>query len=228
MAIAFDAASGGTRFASTGTSHSWSHTFSGTDRFASVQVGSYRATGGGDVVTGVTIDGVSCTLDNKDDVQPNTHYYNFYLVAPSSGTVTIEVSYASTNYVWATCASYTGVDQSSPIDSSGIDSSGANTRNSITSTTTVVASDCWLIGGMFANAGGVSAGTGTIVRTTSPTDARLASVDSNGTVPTGSQSLNVTCTNNPTSWGVISIKPAGGGGGPTANNSARRLLLMDM
>jgi hypothetical protein len=78
--IAFDAASGGTRFNSAGTSHSWSHTCTGSDRFLVVQVGSFRSAGGGDVVSGVTYNGVSMTLLGKDDVQTNTQYYYYYLI----------------------------------------------------------------------------------------------------------------------------------------------------
>jgi len=226
MAIAYDSAASGTRFASTGTSHSFNHTTSGSDRFLTVQVGSYRASGGGDVVSGVTYNGVAMTLLGQDDVQPNTEYYFFHLVNPATGTNTVTVTYASTNFVWAVSASYTGVDQSSPIDSSAFDVSGQNVRSSITSTTTVVANDCWLVGGFFGNNGGITAGAGTTVRLRSTTDPRLAAADSNSTVSTGSQSLVVSCTNNATSWGIASIKPAGGGGGTPAQAARRGAVMM--
>lgn len=214
MAIAFDASAGGTRFNVSGSSLAWSHTCTGSDRILIVSLTTYHpSVSGGDIVSGVTYNGVSMTLLGKDDAQTNEQFYIFYLVAPATGSNTITASFSSsTTFAWGVSGSYTGVDQTSPIDSSAFDAAGQTARSLITATTTVVASNCWTVAGFFSNGGGITANTGTL-RQLSPTSDRQALVDSNGTVATGSQSLSVNCNNDNTSWGILSLAEAGAGGG---------------
>lgn len=104
-------------------------------------------------------------------------------------------------------ASYSGVLQSGLPDSQA-QATGSGTT--ITATTTVVASNCWLVGISWNDAtGGVTAGANTTLRAHEVGDGR-GIADSNATVGTGSQSLNFTDdTTGNTFFNVISIAPSG-------------------
>lgn len=112
----------------------------------------------------------------------------FYLIAPATGTNNI----VCTGGTWA-AASYTGVSQVSPIDSSN---SGQNTSYTINVSTTVVASNCWIV-----SATGAAFNSNSYTSQSNRTDRFASTViqpatpymntsigDTNGTIGTGSQS----------------------------------------
>lgn len=113
----------------------------------------------------------------------------FYLNAPATGSNT--VSCAAGSNLMGMAASYTGFNQTaSVVDSSGVTSNASSAT--VTGTTTVVSTGCWLITGMSDSAGSgqpYTSGTGT-VRVSSNDGACI--FDSNATVSTGSQSINIT------------------------------------
>lgn len=97
------------------TSLTWSHTCTGTDRILFVAVSQFRS-GAPLTVTG-TYDGVSMT-------ELSTQTYGaggdqkltvLYLVNPASGTNDIVLSVGSTSWMAAAAASFTGVDQTTPV-----------------------------------------------------------------------------------------------------------------
>jgi hypothetical protein len=129
----------------------------------------------------------------------------FYLVAPSTGTNNI-VETGQSGAIAAT--SYSGAAQTGQPDSSA--KNQAIAASSVTTSTTVVASNCWLVGAA-GNAGGeMTAGTGTTRRAFDAGGNVIG--DSNGTVSTGSQSLQFNGGVSNYAMVVASFAPAAGGG----------------
>lgn len=193
MAIAFDATS-----SAAGTA-SWSHTCTGTNRI--LIVGAYAAT---DVVTGATYNSVAMTLIGKTTFGAGRQgAYLFYLINPATGSHTVAITGGGTSKgIGAT--SLTGALQSGQPDSSAT-GTALGVTSPVVAATTVVAANCWLVGVEADGAGGETAGTGTTIRQTDGNGLVLA--DSNGTVATGSQSLqyNVGTTGVDRAWVTASI-----------------------
>lgn len=191
------------------STYSFNHTISGSDGFLIVNVITYNF---GSLVTvssvkcnGTTmtkLDSITATLEsNNQDTE------NWYMVNPPTGTCTIQVNLSGTsNYTSANANSYTGVDQTSPIDSHFVTQS-TSASASFSISTTVGGSNEWLTGFAWSRGGIPSAGSGTTLRSTNP-GVYIANADSNGTVSTGSQSLNFTSTSGTWPGGlVVAIKP---------------------
>jgi hypothetical protein len=176
MAIAFDAASG-----AGANSTTLSHTVgTGANRYLVVAcVGDIAA----DNLTGITYAGVAMVFVSKIQYPADRWIYQYVLKNPAVGANNIVAS--GLTFCNLSGTSYTGVKQNNTPDSS-------NTISAINAapvlSTTVVASNCWLVGMEYGGSGKV-AGTGTTFRNgaVNPT-----TMDSNGTVGIGTQSLNVT------------------------------------
>lgn len=131
MAIAFDASSGG-KSNTPVNSITYSHTTSGSDRLLVVCV--HYA---GDNFSSVTYNGVALTTALQQVVSFIT-YGIYYLVAPASGTHNVVVSNTgsySQTFI-SSSISFTGVDQSSPLDTTGSGTQSSSTSNTVTMTTT--------------------------------------------------------------------------------------------
>lgn len=127
----------------------------------------------------------------------------FYMINPPTGSQTVDPK-NSGNFDGATVIVFSGVHQTTPIDSSG---SATNQASPMTLTTTVVAANCWLVGGGYVDTGGANTAGGSFDNTTlSSTSPAIA--HSNGVVATGSRSG--TFTHAAAQWGgiVLSIAPA--------------------
>jgi len=190
MAIAFDAKGGNFTNTGTITTLTWSHTVSGSDR---IIFSTGRASNTGNDMT-ATYNGVSMTK-TATVAGTNDRIFLFTLHAPATGAnnlVLTKPSFAA-GQMDGSSASYTGAKQTSTVDSSG---TATATSASCSVSTTVVASNCWLVGGVRTNAGGVSSdGSGTTTRSGAfigDTSSQTCISDSNGNVSTGSQSLNWT------------------------------------
>jgi hypothetical protein len=153
MAVTFDAvgpSSAGT--ATTGTSLSWSHTCSGTNRLLVVSVSIGMAGGDTNHVTSVTYNSVAMTsiakVHSNNDV---TGYVEmFYLIAPSTGTNTVQVTGNETADMVSGSVSFTGVDQSTPLSNTATNwGSGTNISVSVTSATGNMVVDGVCCGGGF-------------------------------------------------------------------------------
>jgi hypothetical protein len=187
MAIAFDAASGGSNGGS-GNTVTFSHTCSGSDRILFVGVGDYN----GDFVTGVTYAGVSMTLIAKQGYNSNTNYeYLYYLVAPATGANNVVIS-RSTSSGWCVgdSASYTGVKQTSPIDAYTTKEFTSADGTSLTTTLSSVADNCWFVLGMNSQRN-LTASTGVTARHQQITQSFIGDSNSPKT-PAGSYSMTVT------------------------------------
>ena len=138
-AIAFDATANH-QASNTGTSETWTHTTStGSDRILIVGV-TTRGDDGTAAPNGVTYDSVSMTKI-RDDSYSVSNSSLWRLVAPATGSNAIVVSW-TTNAVRlvAGSMSFTGVDQTNPIDSDN-GATGSSTAPSVTLTT--VAANAW-------------------------------------------------------------------------------------
>ena len=137
----------------------------------------------------------------------------WYVVAPAAGSSTITFT-ATFDILAVAAVCYSGASQTGQPDSFA--TFDATTTTSVNATTTVVASDCWLVAGNSFSSGSITdiASSPGGPRGT-PSD-NGTYYDSDGTVSTGSQSLALSWTNNSSAWGVVaSIAPATAPAGPT-------------
>lgn len=185
MSIAYDSSALGA------ANSTWNHTVTGSNTLLLVYVYDFPGN-----ISSITYGGQSLT----NFVNIGLADYLWYLLGASVGTNTITITGGSATKRGIS-VSYTGVAQTGFPDSS--DGGNATTGNSITSSTTVVASNCWLVG----LGGGRTFGGGMTTLVTNRTDRikfsplpysadaednGLLAFDSNATVGTGSQSVTVT------------------------------------
>jgi hypothetical protein len=201
-AIAFDA----TVTSVNPGSNTVSFTTSGSDRYLVVQVLSSP----GDTVTGVTYNGVAMSqiMTSTFGAQANEFWG---LANPASGTNDVVVSFSgSPSTVVVDVISYTGAQQTTPIEATG-NNSGSGTSASVSVTT--LTDNAWLVGYFRANSasGGFTAGANTVIRTDAAEGTRQLADSGADQTPAGSHSLNATMETG--SWNVMafSLKPAGGG-----------------
>lgn len=187
MAIAFDASvSLGT---ATSTSLTGAHTTSGSSRILFVG-GIVDATT--DVVTGVTYNGVAMTrVGYYADTGSSQSTFLYVLHAPATGSNNVVISWSGTHTCYGIASSYTGANQSSTVDSSITNTA---TTADLTTTTTTVADNAWLIMMARAEGGVMTAGANTFLRQNNINNS-TAIFDSNGAqTPPGSHSLRTTQT----------------------------------
>lgn len=115
MAVAFDA--GSTGQISGTSSLTISHTVgSGSDRALVVQVMCLGAT---DYLSGATVTYGGTSMGSPAVTLTGGYCYTWILAAPASGTANIVITPTSAAYLNAVCASFTGVDQATPVARSG-------------------------------------------------------------------------------------------------------------
>lgn len=182
MAIARDAVTANQ--STTGTSLTFAHTTSGSNRLLWVGV---RSGVNEDFITGVTYGGQAMTFVRKRQAQAGDlrWVYLFVLINPPSGTNNVVVSASGSTSINASAVSYTGVRQTSqpPQSNDGYHDT------SLTLGVTTTDDNCWLVG-FFRSTGSVaSAGAGTTELGGSLFNSPM---DSNGAkTPAGSHSLVV-------------------------------------
>lgn len=209
MAIAYGSITNGAGGAAR-TTLSWtSPVVSGTDTIGIVSFYTEPTGGGsGDLVTGVTWDGVAMTLGKKQ-LRGNNIGFNhiWYIINPSAGTKTVTVTTSSSSYIDGGFAQYyTGASQTGQPDASI--SKATSTTNTITQTITTVADNCWVVMGGISDNGGVSAGAGMTTRA-SQAGAFVAGDSNSAKTPAGSYSMTM----NGTGFGnqtivMLSISPS--------------------
>jgi hypothetical protein len=137
--IAFDASSSGNN-GTGGTSITWSHTTgSGSDRIMFVGV-SIRT--GTVTVSSITYGAQSLTFIRRENLSSICSEV-WYLIAPNSGTGTVTVNLSASSEAAGGSITYTGVNQTSPIDNSA---GGTGTSNSPSQSVTVNTAYSWLLG----------------------------------------------------------------------------------
>lgn len=196
MAIAFGASTGGAGGGGT--------TMAGPSVSGSKTLGIVvflGGNGGSNDITAPTWGGSAMTLIGQNRKSGDRWLSVWYIKNPTSGAT---ISTGGPTAWWGCAGYYTGVDQTSPIDSSAQFLSGSTSTVTL-GPTTVVGSNCWLVGGWGHDTGSRSFtnGTATIrqLDTANPnSNAGLA--DSNGVVSTGSQSKTVSDSASEINWGT--------------------------
>jgi len=206
MAIAFD--SGGTVGTLNNPVTSITYSFTNTaGDFLSVGV----LTIAGKSITGVTYNGVSMTkiggIASFGNQPLNIELWG--LSSPATGAHNVVVSMTPSGPIYSTAMSHSGTKTSGQPDSFNTGYNASNV-SSLAVSTTVVDSNCWLIGlATGDNGNNPSAGSGTTQRSTIAVDSYMALFDSNGTVGTGPQTLNFAFSPNQHPGAVVaSIAPA--------------------
>lgn len=195
-AIAFDATSqspSSPGWNAGSNTYSWSHTVTGTDTVIVVAVVNYNPSLL--TATSVTYDGMSLTLatstraaleGNIQDVEM------WYLAGAPTGThnITVNLSASATDSFFM-ADSYTGVSQTSPLDSFAT----GRSLSAVTSfglSTNTVAKNAWLVGFVFERGGTPSAGTNTMIRSSNSGTYGAISDSNSAQSPAGSYSQNYT------------------------------------
>jgi len=177
-AIAFDTASN--RQTTTGTSLTFAHTTTGSNLILFVGV----TIDTNDVLTGITYNGTALTQVSKIQTTSGRWSYLYYLTAPSTGSNNVVISASESVLFLAYASSYTGVEQTTPIDSYG-----TNTVTSVESINKFITTTCtndWLVSTGNNGSGATSAGSNTTLRGDSSSYAQWFS-DSNAVqTPAGS------------------------------------------
>jgi hypothetical protein len=206
MAIAFDAASGGT---ANSNSITYSHTCTGANRILFVSVG--NGGGSGSETFSVTYAGVSMTSILRTVNQSALVFELFYLVAPATGANNVVVSTSKSSNHFSRSSSYTGASQTGVPDSSG-STELTSTNTTLTVSSTSVADNCWHVTACETDFGCTNtAGTGLTIR--SGSSVRYSIGDSNSAkTPPGSVSLGWNFTSNSRTSAIIaSFKPVASG-----------------
>jgi hypothetical protein len=121
------------------TSLTYSHTVSGSDRL--LLVGVVFNTSADDIAS-VTYNGVALTKINEVYQGGFGAVQLWYLTAPDMGTNDIVITANNTYFIIGMSGSYTGVDQSNPIDTSDTSELTSTTVHDASITTTL--DNCWV------------------------------------------------------------------------------------
>lgn len=213
MAIAFDTYTAIANWSSSNPATGL-HTCTGTERFLWV-TGFFNSAPS---AVSATYNGVSLTQVSFFNDGTGNWQWTGYLIAPATGSNTLSVTRTGGGNMSISCSSYTGVDQTTPIDDSATDVFKASSTSHTTASVTVGNANNWLING-FRNVDGR-----TITSSTATFRGKTSIVieehwDSNGTVATGTQSITYTLS--PAGrWGpstLVSLAAAAAAGGDTTS-----------
>jgi len=202
MAIAFDAG-GGTNITTSSTSHTQSHTCTGSDLVLLVGISVYDSPY--DVVTGVTYNGVAMTQIGKRFRSGGRGVYLYILTSPATGTNTISIATSSSVRVGINSTSFTGCAQTSQPEVSSTQETASTTK---TMTLSVSTDQSVIVGAEFTNRTS-TAGTNTTLDT-SDGGASNGNIAYN-TTPVGTGNQSIVLTQSDATWAVMvyaSIKPA--------------------
>lgn len=216
MAIARDAFTNGA-FVS-GTSRTFSHTCSGSDRILFVHA-FHNTTA--DLITGATYGGTAMTLVAKFSPGGSRYLYLFALINPATGANDVVISASSSTAIGGNAFSYTGVSQTGQPEVYATDIDTASTIN--TSITTIT-DNSWIAMVTLGNNEAPTASTGATLYGQNSVYNDADVFDSNGTVSTGSNTMTVT-TGGGSPLGRIIVAIAPSGGSPT--NTTNFFLMMN-
>lgn len=215
-AIAFDATTNG-GVGSAICSDSWTHTVTGTETYLVVGSGVEDSLVDDRIVDSVTYNGTSMTfIVTSDDNNDSTEFWG--LVNPATGAHTVEITWCTGGFATNAgggAASYTGVHQSSPLDTYGPGSFINDSTPSIATTT--VNSGAWVIASVIQNVQNSFADL-TASQTQrweiSNSSSQINVADNNAaTIPAGSVTIDWTCTGSQCTsmdgvFVILSLRPA--------------------
>lgn len=214
MAIARDTSTDG-GLTNPGTSHTFSHTCTGTNLVLIVSVFSAST----DIVTGVTYAGTPMSLVGKcgDGGSPDTNDrwgYQFILVNPATGANNVVVSTSASDAIGAHAVSYTGATQSGQPDASAI-AGPPDVSGNLVTTVNSVADNCFAVLTLRTATAGAAAGTGS---TQLQGSSGLYTAEFSGSPKTPAGAISMTYTSCAAAAGgsiICTLSPAVGGGGGT-------------
>lgn len=185
MAIAFDSYNRYTDWTTTDNNVSGSHTMGGGSNKIVIVASTMIST----TISSLTYGGNAMTQIGTA-VLSNIRVYLHYYLNPPGGSNTVSLTTSGNNQKAFVVASYTGVDQNSPID---VSNTGTSTSTASANLTTTV-EDTWLVaGGSFTSS--VSSFTGVTPRPSLSINTSNYG-DSNGAVASGSQTINLSGSGN--------------------------------
>lgn len=204
MAIAYDSSSTG---ATTGSSITFAHTCSGSDRVLIVA----GEDNGSNNWTVTYPKGGSATALTQIDSDAASGLKMYYMIAPDTGTNNIVASKTGT-FIVACAASYTGVKQTGFPDAQAKETYPAdNGANEIISVTPTV-NNCWVVGTAFVNANAATTSGGapnTIRQSNSNASGGVGLGDNNSAInPATSTSLNFQSSSAGRAAIIISMAPS--------------------
>jgi hypothetical protein len=201
MAIAFNATSQNRTLAS--SSNTVSHTCTGSDRLLLTFIECQN----GDLITGVTYNGVSMTQLGKNNISAFGFYnYIYYLVAPATGANNIVVSASGSCTIIQLSESLTGVNQTTPIDASNLINQTSSLANPTGSVTTLT-DNAWVVGSCRISSFKPTVSAGTTERNIS-SDIGYILYDKNSTSsPVGTYTLDTTSAAQTWYFWTLAIKP---------------------
>jgi len=213
MAIALDSTSAAADISTT-TSQAWSHTVaSGSDRVLVVCVRARDLVVQADTrPSSVTFGAQNLTEAVYQAGAVSSGVSIWYLVAPTVGTDTITVTPAGacSNGLRGSAQSFTGVDQSTPIDASN---SAAGSSTTATVSVTVVTDQAWLIDSLYHfDSSSNVAPDGSQTLRDEPVDGDTRGHSDKSAVSTGSQAMTWTAVA-AQEWSIaaVALRPSGGG-----------------
>jgi len=166
---------------------------SGTDLFVILAISTILNHAGNAAPNSATVAGSAATMISQTpSADQNTEWVTmFFYLSPPSGNQTVAVSGATggtildTGYIWA---AYSGFAQSGQPDSSG--KTDQLTTTGLQLKTTVVGTNCWVMGGYGSQDSASSITNGSLRQEVLQND-EAGLVDSNGTVAAGSYTITV-------------------------------------
>lgn len=190
---------------------SFSFTTAGSDRGmlvgAQVQQASYYT-------TGFTYNGVSSTVVDTQKNGTNNEYVGlYYLTNPASGTNTCILQATSNSYMYPFTVSFSGVHQTSMLNTSAKNQANSVASISVSPTTTV--DNCWAVSFVRNDTGTVTSSTNYTVRGAS-NSFRLG--DSNGTVGTAG-SKTITASGTTGKMAIVTAMIAPSASSPAVNSN---------
>lgn len=203
FAIAFDAAQSGSGGAGTSDSIA-SFAITGSDILLIEHLVSVNST-----ITGASFNSVAMTSVDNRTLVDGANMAMFVSVGVS-GTHTLTGTWNSSAFGIIIGTSYSGVNQSTTPDAKGFNQNGtAADPQTLVTSCTVVAANCWTFLTNYSSNSAAVAGAGSFRRQLG-SNITIAAFDSNGTVATGSVSMTVTETGTGTRFGgiIASFAPA--------------------
>lgn len=162
-------------------------------------------------ITSITYAGVSMTsIADGIGGSGTRRIFMYQLVNPASGANNIVITFPTGQFaIKAQCSDYTGVDQSTPVDTSGT-AVNDPAASPISKNITITAADCWVVGGARNVLGSVAWTNLTELQDSAD---GISIADTNAGV-TGSFTGTVTAASADISGLIlVALKPSGGGGG---------------
>lgn len=165
-----------------------------------IHVGDINAS---DTLTGITYNAVAMLFGANGRFTGDRWQDMYLLAGPATGSNAVTSSGSTFNNLGA--ISYTGCATTSAALLDSHNAAFVATNTTVTVTTTVVASGCWLVA-YSRGGGGYTSGTGT-VRGTNPWIGGDVAFDSNASVGTGSQSMTINQASSQYQYTVLSLAP---------------------